>query len=50
LINRYKIVNKIPEQEIRQQVKKIAQEITDEYQDQEPVLIGVLNGVFIFFF
>jgi len=48
LINRYRIVKKIPEQEIRQQVKKIAQDITNEYQDQEPVLIGVLNGVFIF--
>jgi len=49
LINHYRIVKKIPEQEIRQQVKKIAEDITNEYQDQEPVLIGVLNGVFIFF-
>ena len=49
MINHYRIVKKIPEQEIRQQVKKIAQDITNEYKDREPVLIGVLNGVFIFF-
>ena len=49
MINRYQIFKKISEQEIRQQVKKIAQDITDEYKDREPVLIGVLNGVFIFF-
>jgi len=49
LINNYRILKKIPEQEIRQQVKKIAQEITIEYRDREPILIGVLNGVFVFF-
>lgn len=49
MVNEYRIVKKISEQEIRQQVKKIAQEIANEYQDQEPILIGVLNGVFIFF-
>ena len=49
MINKYRIVKKISKQEIRQQVKKIAQDITNEYQDQEPILIGVLNGVFIFF-
>jgi len=49
LINKHRIVKKISKQEIRQQVKKIAKDITNEYQDQEPILIGVLNGVFIFF-
>jgi len=49
LINNYRILRKITEQEIRQQVKKIAQDISNEYQDREPILIGVLNGVFIFF-
>jgi len=48
LINNYRILRKITEQEIRQQVKKIAQDISNEYQDREPILIGVLNGVFIF--
>ena len=49
MINRYRIVKKISKQEIRQQVKKIAKDITNDYKDREPVLIGVLNGVFIFF-
>ena len=49
MINNYKIVKKITELEIHQQVKKIAQDITDEYQGREPILIGVLNGVFVFF-
>ena len=48
MINNYRILRKITEQEIRQQVKKIAQDISNEYQDREPILIGVLNGVFIF--
>jgi len=49
LINNYRILKKITEQEIRRHVKKIAHDISNEYQDREPVLIGVLNGVFIFF-
>ena len=49
MINNYRIVKKITEQEIHQQVKKIARDITNEYRDREPVLIGVLNGVFVFF-
>ena len=48
MIKKYRIVKKISTKEIRQQVKKIAQDITNDYQDQEPILIGVLNGVFIF--
>ena len=49
MINNYNIVKKITEQEIHQQVKKIARDITNDYKDREPVLIGVLNGVFVFF-
>ena len=49
MIDNYNILKKISEEEIRQQVKKIAQDITNEYQNQEPVMIGVLNGVFVFF-
>ena len=49
MINNYHIVKKITEQEIHQQVKKIARDITNDYKDREPVLIGVLNGVFVFF-
>jgi len=47
LIDNYNILKKISEEEIQQQVKKIARDITNEYQNREPVLIGVLNGVFV---
>ena len=48
MIGQYKILKKITEEEIRQQVKKIARDIIKEYQNREPILIGILNGVFIF--
>jgi len=49
LIGNYTILRKISEEEIRLKVQKIAQDLTKDYQDREPVLIGVLTGVFIFF-
>lgn len=49
MLGNYTILRKISEQEIRQTVKTIAQYLTKDYRDREPVLIGVLNGVFIFF-
>ena len=49
MFGNFKILEKISEQTIRQQVRKIAHEITREYNNREPVLIGVLNGVFVFF-
>jgi hypoxanthine phosphoribosyltransferase len=49
LVGEYHIRERIRKEEIRQQVKKIARDITSEYQNREPVLIGVLNGVFLFF-
>lgn len=49
MIGQYTILNEISEKEIRHQVKKIARSIRDEYQHREPILIGVLNGVFLFF-
>jgi hypoxanthine phosphoribosyltransferase len=49
LLGNYTILRKIPEEEIRQKVKRIAQDLTKDYHNREPVLIGVLNGVFIFF-
>ena len=49
MFGNFKILEKISEQTIRRQVRKIAHEITREYNDREPVLIGVLNGVFVFF-
>jgi hypoxanthine phosphoribosyltransferase len=49
LFENYTTLKEISEQEIRQRVKAIARDITKDYQDRAPVLIGVLNGVFIFF-
>jgi hypoxanthine phosphoribosyltransferase len=49
LIDNYTIRRKISEKEIRQKVVTIAQDLTKDYQDREPILIGVLNGVFVFF-
>jgi len=48
LLENYTTLREISEQEIRQRVKSIAQDITQDYQDKAPVLIGVLNGVFVF--
>lgn len=44
----YKILKKIPEKDIRKKVEEIAHNISEKYKDKEPVLIGVLNGCFIF--
>lgn len=49
MLGQYHILEKISEEQIQQQVRKLARHITDEYQNREPVLIGVLNGVFLFF-
>lgn len=49
LFEKYTILKTISEEEIQQTVKTIARDLTKDYRDREPVLIGVLNGVFIFF-
>ncbi len=49
MIGDYKIIEKISEKRIHQEVRRIAKDIVSEYQNKEPVLIGVLNGVFVFF-
>ena len=36
------------EDKIQKRVKELAQEISNDYRDKTPVLIGVLNGAFIF--
>ena len=38
----------ISEQEIQKRVKAIAAQISKDYTDKNPLLIGVLNGAFIF--
>jgi hypoxanthine phosphoribosyltransferase len=49
LLDQYHILERISEQEIQQQVRKLARGIAAEYENREPVLIGILNGVFLFF-
>ena len=39
----------ISEEEIRARTKELAQQISADYRDKVPVLIGVLNGSFVFF-
>lgn len=38
----------ISEQEIQQKIKEVAQQINQEYKEKNPLLIGVLNGSFVF--
>ena len=38
----------IPEAELRQQIKRVADEINRDYARQEPVFLAVLNGSFVF--
>ena len=38
----------IPESEIKQQIKRVAAEISRDYAGREPVFLAVLNGSFIF--
>jgi len=38
----------ISEEQIKRRVKELAQQISEDYQDKCPILIGVLNGAFIF--
>ena len=38
----------IPEEKIREQVKRVAAEINRDYDGQHPIFLAVLNGSFIF--
>src|SRR5215218_9976767 len=38
----------LPEQEIQQQVKKIAERLDEDYRDRRPLFIAILNGSFMF--
>ena len=38
----------IPEEELKQQIKRVADEINRDYEGREPVFLAVLNGSFIF--
>jgi hypoxanthine phosphoribosyltransferase len=43
---KYKLL--ISEEKIERRVKELARQISDDYRDKCPILIGVLNGAFIF--
>ena len=38
----------IPEAEIKKRVKEVAEEISRDMEGKNPLLLGVLNGAFIF--
>ncbi|HDQ00017.1 MAG TPA: hypoxanthine phosphoribosyltransferase [bacterium] len=46
--NGEKYLELISEDQIRQRVKELATKLSDDYKDKCPILIGVLNGAFIF--
>jgi hypoxanthine phosphoribosyltransferase len=39
----------LSEDEIQTRIREMGQQISDDFKDQIPILIGVLNGSFIFF-
>ncbi len=41
-------VELISEKQIKRRVKELAQQLSDEYREKCPILVGVLNGAFIF--
>lgn len=49
MLGEYHIREEVGKEEIRQRVQRIGRDIASDYRDREPVLIGVLNGVFLFF-
>ena len=42
------LVEVIPPDDLQNRVREIGREISDMYQDKIPILIGVLNGAFLF--
>ena len=47
-VNRKNFKQLISEETIKEKVNQIADEISDSYPNQVPILIGILNGSFIF--
>jgi len=44
----YKMTTLISNEEIQKRIKEIATDISEDFKDEIPILIGVLNGSFIF--
>ena len=47
-VKRKNFIKLISEESIKEKVNQIANEISDLYENQAPILIGILNGSFIF--
>ena len=45
-VNNYRIL--ISEEEIKRRIKELGKQISEEYKDKCPIVIGVLNGAFVF--
>lgn len=39
----------ITEEQIRQRVRELGEELTWDYQDKDPIIVGVLKGVVVFY-
>jgi hypoxanthine phosphoribosyltransferase len=48
-VNGEKFTLFISEEKIRERVKELARQISDDYRGKIPIFIGILNGSFIFF-
>jgi len=46
--NDEKYVELISEEKINQRVKELAKQLSEDYKGKTPILMGVLNGAFIF--
>ncbi len=46
--NGERYVELISEEKIQQRVRELAKQLSDDYKDKCPILMGVLNGAFIF--
>ena len=49
IINRDRFELFIPEEKIHARTKELAEQISTDYRGKVPILIGILNGSFIFF-
>jgi hypoxanthine phosphoribosyltransferase len=46
MLDQLKII--IKEEQLKKRIKKLADEISNDYKDKNPVLVGILKGSFIF--
>jgi|GEM_PF-5904513 len=39
----------ITEEQIRQRIQELGEELTRDYRDKDPIIVGVLKGVVVFY-